>query len=228
MSGADKAGVERSRDRRILGTFEDGATVGEDGHFVGWDAETQKKFVVTDGFDRGCKTRSKRREVERARTLVNLDRIPTAHGDMGLGFPFKVRKLAPGTGAAIGIAFDLDGLKAAGPDISRDKTTVKSVLFPCKEFECFGGFERRDELDYRSEDADGVAGLFDTGRHMLAGLKQTGETGGDARADGHGDAVTAYGGGINPRAIVFDGKVIHEESGFEIVGTVENEVKACE
>src|SRR6266581_4712984 len=52
-------------------------------------------------------------------TLMNLHGITTAHGDVGLGFSFKVSEFAADTGAALGVARHLDGLHAAGPDVAR-------------------------------------------------------------------------------------------------------------
>ena len=45
---ADVAGVEAAGDGGIGSAFEDGAAVGEDGHFVGGDAEAEEEVVVAD------------------------------------------------------------------------------------------------------------------------------------------------------------------------------------
>lgn len=47
LSVADVAGVERARDGGVLCSFEDGAAIGKDGHFVRGDAEAKKKLVLT-------------------------------------------------------------------------------------------------------------------------------------------------------------------------------------
>ena len=47
-SGADVAGVKAAGDGGIGGAFEDSAAVGEDGHFVGGDAETEEEVVVAN------------------------------------------------------------------------------------------------------------------------------------------------------------------------------------
>jgi len=82
-------------------------------------------------------------------------------------------------------------------------------------------------LDDRREDADGIAGLFDASGGVGA-FEQTSQTRGTAGADGHGDAVTADGSSINPRAVVFYGEIVEEEARFKIVGAVEKEVEARE
>lgn len=45
---ADVASVEAAGDGGVGGAFEDGAAVGENGHFVGGDAEAEEEVVVAD------------------------------------------------------------------------------------------------------------------------------------------------------------------------------------
>jgi len=73
-----------------------------------------------------------------------------------------------------------------------------------------------------------VSQVSSTPEGVFAPKEQAGEAGGQARADGHGDAVTADGGGVNPREIVFYGEIVEEETGFEIVGTVKEEIETGE
>jgi hypothetical protein len=42
--------------------------------------------------------------------------------------------------------------------------------------------------------------------------------------DVHGGRVSAYGGGVDPGAVVADAEVVDEVTGFEVVGAVEDEV----
>lgn len=49
-----------------------------------------------------------------------------------------------------------------------------------------------------------------------------------ARENGESEAVTCYGGGVDPRNAGADGEVIDEEPGFKIVRAVENQRKAGE
>ncbi len=49
--GADVAGVDGAGDGRVLCAFEDGATVGEDSHFIGRDAEAEQEIILADVSD---------------------------------------------------------------------------------------------------------------------------------------------------------------------------------
>jgi len=82
-------------------------------------------------------------------------------------------------------------------------------------------------LDDRGEDADGIASFLDA-RGSVCAFEKAGEAGGEARADRHGDAITADGGGVNPRDVFFNGEIVDEEAGFEIVGAVEKQIEAGE
>jgi len=44
------------------------------------------------------------------------------------------------------------------------------------------------------------------------------------REDVHGGGVGAYGGGVDPGAVVADAEVVDEVAGFEVVGAVEDDV----
>ena len=65
---------------------------------------------------------------------MNLNGIATAHGDAGLGFPFKIGEIAPGASAAFGMACHADGLHAAGPDIARKQAPMKSLRVAGEKF----------------------------------------------------------------------------------------------
>src|SRR5260221_13858612 len=143
-SGADVAGVEGTRDGGIFCAFEDGAAVGEDGHFVGRDAEAKKELVVADVEDGGREAAFQHGEVEGAAALMNLDGIAAAHGDVGLGFAVEVGEFAAGAGAAVWVALDADGLEMAGPDVAGNEAAMERVRAAGQELHGFGGFERSD------------------------------------------------------------------------------------
>jgi len=84
---------------------------------------------VADGFDGGRKARAEGGEVKRTGTLVNLNGIAAAQGDVGLGSPFEVREFAAGARAASGIARNFQGLEAAGPDVGGNEPIVKRFVF---------------------------------------------------------------------------------------------------
>ena len=103
---------------------------------------------------------------------------------------------------------------------------MKRDFFVGEYFESLGGFERRDQMNGRPEDAHGVASFFQAGGALT--FEQTGEASRDARANGHGDAVAANSGGVNPGTVGFDGEIVEEEAGFEIVGAIEEKIEAGE
>jgi hypothetical protein len=144
ISGADVAGVEGAGDGGIFGAFEDGATVGEDRHFVRRDTEAEKEFVVADVGHGGGEAISKGSQVERAIALVNLDRIAAAHGDMGLDVAMEVGEIAMGAGAAVWVAGNADGLEVAAPDVTGDEEAVQRGSLPGEELYRLGDFERGD------------------------------------------------------------------------------------
>jgi hypothetical protein len=82
---ADVAGIEGAGYGGVLGAFEDGAPVGENGHFIGWNAEAEQKFVVTHLIHSGGQAAAQEVQVEDAATLVDLNGVSAAHGDVWLG-----------------------------------------------------------------------------------------------------------------------------------------------
>jgi len=220
-SGADVAGVEGASDGGILGAFQDGATVGEHGHFIGRDAEAEKEIVVADVGDGGGEAGFQSGQVERASAFVDLHGIAAAHGDVGLGLAIEVRKFTAGAGAAIRVAGDAEGLETAGPNVAGDETAVEGGGASRQDFDGFGGLERSDQIDNRPEDADGVAGFLQARR---LGFHQTSETGCGAGENGHGETVAGYRGGINPGLAVLDGEIVDKEASFEIVGAVKDKI----
>jgi len=104
---------------------------------------------------------------------------------------------------------------------------VERFFAPGEEFEGFGDFERCDEVDYGSQDANGVAGFFEAVA-VCRGFEEAGEARRETGADGHGDAVTGDSCGVNPGLGGLDRIIIHEEAGLEIVGAVEDQIEAGE
>lgn len=155
--------------------------------------------------------------------FVDLHGVAAAHGDVGLGLAMEIGEFFLNARAALGIARDLDGLKMAGPDVAGDEAAMESVAVAGEELDGFGGLQGCDEIDGRAEDADGVAGFFHTGEVRRA--EETGEAGGFAGEDRHGEAVGGDGCGVNPWSVGLDGEIVDEEAGFEIVGPVENDVE---
>ena len=158
-------------------------------------------------------------EIEGASAFVDLHRIAAAHGDVGLSLAREMSEMMLNAYATLWIAFGLNGLKAAGPDIAGNKVSMECRFAASEEFDGLGNFEGSDEINDRAEDADGVAGFFET---SAGGIEKASKAGRFARQNGHGDAITSDGGGINPGSASLDGEVIDEEAGLEIVGAVED------
>ena len=93
-SGADVAGVEGAGDGGVGGAFEDGAAVGENGHFIGRDAEAQEEVVVAHVRNGAREALLQGVEIEGAIVLVNLHGIATTHGDVRLGVALEIREVA--------------------------------------------------------------------------------------------------------------------------------------
>lgn len=50
------------------------------------------------------------------------------------------------------------------------------------------------------------------------------ETSGRSRADRHGQTVAADGRRVDPRAVRFDGEIVHQKAGLKVVRAVEDEI----
>src|SRR5258705_9712187 len=96
-----------------------------------------------------------------------------------------------------------------------------------EEFQGFGYFQRGDQIDDRSEHADRIAGLL----KALGGsarFEKTGKTGRRGRTNGHGQAVTGDTGGVDPGPAGFHGNIVDQETSFEIVGAIEEQIDSTE
>ena len=224
ICGTDVAGVEGAGDGGIGGAFEDGAAVGKDGHFVGRDAGAQEEIVAADISDGAGEAMLQLCEIERAGVFVDLNGVAAAHGDVRLGLAFEVGKFVAGAGAAGGIAWDVERLHMAGPDIAGDEAVMEGFGAAGEEFDGFGGLEGCDQVHDWAEDADGVAGFFGGGSGGIDAFHKASQAGGCAGLDGHGEAITGDAGGVNPGETGLDGIVINKEAGFEVVGAIENEL----
>lgn len=159
--------------------------------------------------------------------FVNLHGIATTHGYMGLGLAMQIGEFFLNAGAALRVAGDLHGLKMAGPNVAGNEAAVESFAIAGEQLDGFGGLQRGDEIDDRAEDANGVAGFLHAGEGFR-GAEETSETGGIAGENSHGEAVSGDSGAVNPWAVGLDGEIVDQETGFEIVGAVENDVEALE
>ena len=77
-SGADIAGVERTRDRGVFCAFENGSAISENGHLVRFDTKTEQEFVVADVGNSGSEPLPQRPQVKGASALMNLHGIAAA------------------------------------------------------------------------------------------------------------------------------------------------------
>src|SRR5215469_14695921 len=145
---------------------------------------------------------------------------------MWLGLALKVRKVLARTSAAGGIALDVDGLKAPAPDVTGKKPSVQRIAATGKNLQGFGDLERGNQIDDGAKNTDGVTGLFETG--SVRGFEEAGKTRRLAGTDGHCDAVTGHGRGVDPRRAGFDREIVDEQAGFEIVRAVEDQRKLAE
>ena len=97
--GADVAGVEAAGDADILGAFDDGAAIGEQGEFVGIEEEAKGELVAADGAE-GGEAFGEGGEVERAVAFVDLDGVASAEADGGATGAVEIDELAAAAGGA--------------------------------------------------------------------------------------------------------------------------------
>ena len=124
-----------------MGAFDDGAAVGEDGHFVGRNLEAQKEIVAANGGEGMFEAAAEFGEIEMAAALVDLNGVAPAHGDVRLGLTFEISEIMLGAGAAGFVAFDANGLDAILPDVAGDETIIEGGAIAGEEFEGFGGLD---------------------------------------------------------------------------------------
>jgi len=61
-----------------------------------------------------------------------------------------------------------------------------------------------------------------------AGFEKTGKTGCYAGTNSHGQPITGDGSGVDPRPAGFDGNIVDQETSFEIVSAVQEQIDAIE
>src|SRR3981189_3276316 len=159
-SGANVASVERSCDAGVAGSFDDGAAIGEDGHFVGWDAETQQETILADLGNRRCDAAAQCREIELPAAFVNLDRIAAAHGQVGLGIAFEIAEVMLHAGAAGRVSRHAHGLVSSGPNVKRNQTPAHRIRLANEQLDRFGGFDRGNHTGGGAEHAHRIASFF--------------------------------------------------------------------
>src|SRR5580658_5081534 len=93
--------VEAARDGSVGGAFDDGAAVGEEGHFVGVVPEFQDEVVVADPAV-GLETAVHFGEVDGALAFMDLHGIPATKGDVRTAFAGEMDEVAVAAGAAVG------------------------------------------------------------------------------------------------------------------------------
>ena len=126
-------------------------------------AEAQQEIIVADVGGDGGETFGGGGEIEIAIAFVNLHGIAPAHGDVRLRLAFEISEFAMNAYGAFGIARDADGVILAGPHVKGNETSfngLREVAFFDKKLDGFGGLNCGDYARGRSEDADGVAGVF--------------------------------------------------------------------
>lgn len=62
-------------------------------------------------------------EIQTAVVLMDLDRIATAHGHVGLSLAIKMEEFAADADGALGISFHADCAIITGPDIKGDQSS---------------------------------------------------------------------------------------------------------
>ena len=117
-SGADISRVKSARDGGVFGAFEDGTTVGEDGHFIGSDTKAKKKIILAHVVHNGGQAQFKSVEIHGAACFVNLHGIAAAQSDVRLGLAIEKRKILFRARATFRIAGHAHRLHVAAPNIA--------------------------------------------------------------------------------------------------------------
>src|ERR1700680_1062354 len=111
LLNADVTRVERTRHARIASAFDNGAAIGEHGHFVGRDAEAQEETVLAHLGDCWRDALAERSEIELPAPFVDLHGVAAAHRQVGLRFAFEVTEIATHARPAFRIARHAHRLK---------------------------------------------------------------------------------------------------------------------
>lgn len=164
--------------------------------------------------------------------FVDLDRVPSAEGDLRAACALEMRETVVGADLAVGprgAGADLGVV--AGPEIQRKERAPQGRGVSGEELEGFGDGERGGEVDGGVENAGGVAGFHDARRRCREDAGQAGGPFGLSEVRGqdvHCGGVGADGSGIDPRLLLLDGVVVEKITGFEVVCGIEEDVRVAE
>ena len=168
-------------------------------------------------------------EIEVASAFMDLNGIAAAHRDVRLRLALQIAEIATDTSAALRIFCDADGLEAARPNVARNQAAMEGFGFSGEKLRRFGSLDRGNDACGAVQDTSGVAGFLES---QAAGpafrFEEAGEAGSFAGADRERDAITGNSGGVNPGNAERDGRIIHKEARFEVVGSIENHIEASE
>ena len=253
-SGADKAGVEAAGKGDVRGAMDERAPIGKDGQSVGATAETKQQRVGSHVREIrvGGQLPVHGGEINGTLMLVDLNGVAAAKRDVGTGSAGKMDEaavVADLTARAWIGGGDL-GMVEAGcsgglPKIEGDKGSAKEMMLSGEDFQGFGDLQGRREVDRRRENAHRVAGLNRTRRRLRKDASEAG-SGLELRLtewwdltrrrcercrpgkDCHGGGVGTNSGGINPGKTLLHSEVVEQIAGFEVVGSVEEQIRRAE
>jgi len=198
--------------------FNDGSSVGEEGHLVGVDVEAEREFIGSDDSQR---TESLRElfEIQRPSPFVNLDGVSAAKTDrrtVGPLQPVKDPLAASPTVSLFGWLLDL----ADNPS-----PEIHGGDFPWHLCSLIRQDLDRSAYLQSSNHGRGCvqdSGCFTRRLHTLRRSRiDTGETG-FSRNDRHHETITAHGRPVDPGFLLGHGEIIDEIAGLEIIGTVQD------
>ena len=227
-SMADVFGVEGAGFVEVAGALDDGAAVGEDSDLAVGDFQAEEEFVGGDAVGGAGLS-------EPLGEIVEIEGLLLAAGSQLDGVSATKTDGAEAAAAGEEFVISLGTAGAAGaevverhlvevvfPGFDADEAAVDGVEVAGEDFEGFEGLEVGDDADERSDDAGGFAG-FELAR--LGGIfEEAAEAGLAAGEDDHDQSTGGQGGAVDPGDVVFEGNVVDEVAGVEIVGAVEDEL----
>ena len=143
---SDIAGIETARDGGVGGAFDDGATVGEQGHLIGVVPEFQDESVVADGAV-GLEAAVHLGEVDGALALMDLHGIPPAQRDMRTGLTREMDEIALTAGAATGAGLGGGDFGVLiGPEVEGEQRAAELGLAAYEQFKSFRGRDRCHQI----------------------------------------------------------------------------------
>ena len=174
----------------------------------------------------GAKASFKGGEVDGAVVLMDLDGVVAAEGDVGATFSAEVAEVAGGADFAGRVwCGGGDVRPLICPKVAGEQGAAHFCLRTNEIFEGLSDGDGGSEVDRGVQDSGSVAGFDGAGGRLG---EDAGEARGLAGEDIHGDGVGGDCGGVDPGAVLLDGVVVDEVAGFEIVGGVEDDMRASE